>query len=623
VNALSAILVAGVAFGLTAALTPVVRSVAWRVGYVTAPRSDRWHRRPTALFGGVAVLAGTAAAFFLLVPRWPAPILAVALGSVGAFIVGLLDDLFSFRPGTKLTMQVVIASAALAGGVRLDWTGSATIDSLLSVLWLIGLTNAFNLIDNMDGACTGVGAIAGATLAAVGFLSPSGAGPGTALAAALCGALLGFLIYNFHPASIFLGDSGSLFIGFLLAGLSVMPDGHKGPLPAAMVAVPILVLLVPIFDTTLVTISRKLSGRPASRGGTDHTAHRLVALGFSESNAVLFLYAMAIGSGGVAILLTQIGTGTEVLLALLVVGALLFGVALLRVRVYGGEDFSLLLGGRWRSTLAALLLRHHVFEVGLDVVLVTAAYYAAYWMRFDQAEFAFFFPTFLASLPVVLACKIVSLRLAGVYGGLWKYFGTSEIVAVLKGVGLGSVMAVLLLTYLYRFERMSRSVFVIDGLLLAALLVGSRMGVRLLPAAGDGARLVSHRAIAYGAGDAGEMLARELFNNPRYPYHLVAFVDDDPYKRGRSIRGVPVVGGLAEIDGLLDSGVEAVILTSNKLGAPAIQSVRAACEEADIPLLRFSCVLKEVGARRRQGLRTAAAATTTESAAAPPPAVRN
>jgi UDP-GlcNAc:undecaprenyl-phosphate GlcNAc-1-phosphate transferase len=608
VNPLSAILVAGAAFVLTAALTPFVRRVAWRLGYVTAPRSDRWNRQPTALFGGVAVFAGTTAAF-VFVPHWPTPVLAIALGSIGAFIVGLLDDLLTFRPGTKLTMQVVIASAVLAAGVRLDWTGSLTIDSLLTVLWLIGLTNAFNLIDNMDGACAGVGAIAAATLGTVGLLVQGGAGPATGVAVALCGALLGFLVYNFHPASIFLGDSGSLFIGFLLAGLSVISEEPKGPLPAAMVAVPILVLLVPIFDTTLVTISRKLSGRPASRGGTDHTAHRLVALGFSESHAVLFLYAMAIVSGGVAILLAQIGSGTEVLLALLVVGWLQLGVALLRVRVYGGEDFSLLIRGRWRSALAALLLRHHVFEVVLDVVLVTAAYYAAYRIRFDQAEFTFFFPTFLASLPVVIACKIVSLRLAGVYGGFWKCFGRSEVVPVLKGVGLGSVMAVLLVAFLYRFERMSRSVFLIDGLVFGVLLVGSRMWFPLLPAAGNGSRRVSHKAVAYGAGDAGEMLARELFSNPSHTYQLVAFVDDDAFKHGRRIHGVSVVGGLDKLDGLLDSGAEAVILSSNKLESGAIQAVRAACEAADVPLLRFSCVLKEVGGRQpRVSLTTAPAA---------------
>ncbi len=593
---MSVLYLAAVGFLATAVLTPLVRMAAQRFGQVAAPRTDRWHQAPTVVLGGVAVFGGACAAL-LLVRDWSPLFLAVVGGSVGAFTVGLLDDLLTFKPATKLTLQVVLASAMLAAGVRLTWTGFLTVDSVLTVFWLIGLTNAFNLVDNMDGACAGLGAIAAGML----VLIAGGTGPAAGIAAALGGSLVGFLIYNFHPATIFLGDSGSLFIGFLLAGLSAL-TGENRSLPMATAAVPILVLLVPIFDTTLVTVSRKLAGRPASRGGTDHSAHRLVALGFTEKKAVLFLYAMALASGASAILLRRVGTGSEVLVVLLGVAFLLLGVALLRVRVYGGEDFSLLLGGRWRGAIAALLVRHHVFEVVLDVALVSASYYAAYWVRFDQAEFDFFFPTFLASLPIVIACKIVSLRLAGAYGGMWRYFGTSEIVPVLNGVGLGSVMAVLSLAYLYRFERVSRSVLLIDGLLMAALLIGSRLAFRLLPAAGDRARGAVRKAVAYGAGDAGEMLARELLNNPRYSYSLVAFVDDDPYKHGRRIRGVPVVGGPGKIESLLDGGAQAVILTSTKLPAAAIQAARAACEAADVPLLEFSCVLREVGSVRGRKL---------------------
>jgi UDP-GlcNAc:undecaprenyl-phosphate/decaprenyl-phosphate GlcNAc-1-phosphate transferase len=594
VNSLHALLVGGLALAAAVGLTPIVRAVARRLGRVAAPRSDRWHSKPTALFGGVAVFASTAAGAVLL-PSWPLPVVALALGSAGAFVVGLLDDILTFRPVTKLTLQVVIASAVLGAGVRLDWTGSLTIDSLLTVLWLVGLTNAFNLVDNIDGACAGIGAIAAATLVAIGLLVPGGPGPAAGLAAALGGALLGFLVFNRHPASIFLGDSGSLFIGFLLASLSGITAGPRAQLPAAAAAVPILVLLVPIFDTTLVTVSRRLSGRPVSRGGTDHTAHRLVALGFSETAAVRFLYLMAVVSGGAAILLMSLGKGSDVALAVLAIGLVLLGAALLRVRVYGGEDYSLLLRGRWRAALATQLVRHHVFEVLLDVVLVTASYYAAYRLRFVQAEFVVFFPTFLASLPVVIGCKVVSLRLVGAYGGIWRYFGSREALRVLNGVGLGSVMAVIAFAYLYRFEHVSRSVLVIDGVLLAVLLAGSRAAFRLLATFGEKPRPVSHRAIAYGAGDAGDMLARELENNGRYAYHLVAFLDDDPYKAGRSIRGVPVVGGVEGLAGWLESGVEAVILTTAKLRRPSVRAVQAVCREAHVPLLRFSCVIEEVG----------------------------
>jgi UDP-GlcNAc:undecaprenyl-phosphate/decaprenyl-phosphate GlcNAc-1-phosphate transferase len=599
VNALSALPSAAVAFAITVALTPVVRWGARRLGYVAAPRSDRWHQSPTALLGGVAVFAGTAAGV-AFAPAWSPHLTVIAAGSAAAFAIGLFDDLLTFRPVTKLTLQVVLASAALAAGVRLAWTPWETVDSVLTVLWLIGLTNAFNLIDNMDGACAGVGAIAAGTLTVIALLVPGGTAA-SGLAAALCGALLGFLIYNHHPASVFLGDSGSLFVGFMLAGLSAVAKESEGTLPAAAAAVPVLVLLVPIFDTALVTISRKLSGRPASRGGTDHTAHRLVALGFSETKAVWFLYSMALASGTGAILLLRVATSRELVLGALTIALLLLGLALLRVRVYGGEDFSLLLGGRWRSALAALLLRHHVFEVTLDVVLVTAAYFGAYRFRFEGEEFNYFFPFFASSLPIVIACKVVSLRLAGAYGVIWRYFGTSEVVPLLRGVGLGSAMAVLSLAYLYRFERVSRSVLILDGLLFAALVVGSRLAFRLLPASNGHAHRETRRAVAYGAGDAGEMLVRELANNPRYTYHLTAFLDDDPYKRGRRIRGVPVVGGIGELGALLENGAEAVILTTDKLPAAVVQAARAGCEAADVPLLRFSSVLEEVkGSPRRQ-----------------------
>lgn len=138
----------------------------------------------------------------------------------------------------------------------------------------------------------------------------------------------------------------------------------------------------------------------------------------------------------------------------------------------------------------------------------------------------------------------------------------------------------------------------IDGLLLAVLLVGARFAFRLLPAFGGSAGRASRRAIAYGAGDAGEMLARELTNNPRHPFQLLAFLDDDPYKHGRRIRGIPVVGGLGELQPWLDKGLDAVILASDNLPPSAVEATRAACEEGDVPLFRFSCMLKEVGRSR-------------------------
>jgi len=525
----------------------------------------------------------------------PTPLLALAAASVGVFFTGLVDDLVTLRPATKLALQIAAASAAVWGGVRLEWTGSLTLDTLISIFWLIGVTNALNLVDNMDGACAGVGAIAAGVVALVGVVSPSGVGPHSLWAAALCGALAGFLFYNFHPASIFLGDSGSLPIGFLLAGITAAAEGAAHSAGFPLVALPVLVLAVPIFDTTLVTLARKLSGRSASQGGTDHTAHRLVRLGFSEPRAVLFLYAVSVVSGVAALALVQGSSGWEILVVALLLGLALLAMALLAVRVYGGDDFSVVIGGPFRAGIVDFLWRHHIFELLLDLVLIAVAYYTANRLRFDPGRWVLFFPGFLQSLPIVIACHIVCLLSVGAYGRLWKYFGVTDLVPLVKGVGLGSLLSVLLLVYLYRFEDVSRAALAIHAVLLTLLLAGSRLCFRVLPEIGGGAAGPGQAAVIYGAGDGGELLIRELGNNRQYGFRLLGFVDDDTHKAGKRVRGLPVIGGKAALRELLASGgVQAVILSSDRLTRDTVEMTRDECRAAGVPLLRFRCLLEEI-----------------------------
>ena len=389
--------------------------------------------------------------------------------------------MLSLRPVTKLAWQIAAASLAVWGGASLGWTESLTLDALLTIFWLIGVTNAFNLIDNMDGACAGVGAIAAASVAAIALLGPGGPMAGGAWAAALAGALAGFLVFNFHPAKIFLGDSGSLFIGFLLAGLTSGVAVAARPSRLSLVALGVLVLAVPIFDTTLVTVARRLSGRRASVGGTDHTAHRLVRLGFSETRAVVVLYVLTSLAGAAAVTLASGSAAWELLAGVLVLTLGLLALVLLGVRVYGGQDYSVVLGGPVRQQLAGFLLRHHVFEVLLDVALIAAAYYVSYRLRFEAARWPVFFPTFLRSLPIVIASQVLALLVAGAYGRIWRYFGLTDLVSLAKGVALGSGVSILLLVYLYRFQNLSRGVLLIDAVLLFTLLALSRTAFRVLP----------------------------------------------------------------------------------------------------------------------------------------------
>ena len=204
------------------------------------------------------------------------------------------------------------------------------------MLWLVVLTNAFNLLDNMDGLCAGIAVIAGAGLL-VGLFGRQDVGHEIRYLAILLGATSGFLIYNAHPASIFMGDAGSLFLGLTLASLTLSVGGpaHDRSRILSIVVAPMLVLLVPIFDTTLVTVSRLVSGRRVSHGGRDHSSHRLVALGLSERRAVFILWALAATAGVIAFVVRRTTDVDALLLsAVFIIAMVVFAAYLAQVRVY-------------------------------------------------------------------------------------------------------------------------------------------------------------------------------------------------------------------------------------------------------------------------------------------------
>ena len=580
--------------------TPLVRQAAWRRGFVARPRTDRWHRRPTALLGGIAVFVALIAG--VAVAGSPPPPLLVLLGAgVGIFVLGLVDDLLSLTPATKVTFHVVAASVALAAGVRLEWTGSLTLDSILTVLWFIGLTNGFNLLDNMDGACAGTGAIAALTLAAVNIWGSVPSPVLAVLALALAGALMGFLVFNLNPASIFLGDSGSLFIGFILAGLTALSQGTTlGFRGFCSMSLPILVLLVPIFDTTLVTVARKLAGRPASLGGTDHAAHRLVALGLSESGAVLVLYLLALLSGAGAFLVSRAGSDATAAVVILGVLTILLGAALFQVRVYGGKDFSVLWAGGTRGAVMAALRRHHVVELLLDVVLIAATYYAAYRLRFESSVFAIqYFKVFLSTLPVLVSCYVIGLWLMGAYEGELFRFTRADLFKVAKGLTFGVAASIVLLTYIYRFTDISRGVVAIHLALSIVCLVGARVILTIRPAE-TMSPPIGRPALAYGAGLLGGYLAAEMSRTP-LGFRLIGFIDDDPSKHGRRIEGVPVLGGIDELRASLARGeVDAVIFSTRAVSPERVRQVHARCLEAGVLLLEGRFALSEVGGVQRK-----------------------
>lgn len=581
---------------LAVALTWAVRGFAHRVGQVATPKSDRWHKRPTAMLGGVGIFLATVAGYLIFVPKSPESVIVLS-ASAWLFFVGLVDDLYNIKPYQKLFGQLIGAIFVVGFGLTLPLTGNELIDIWITVFWIVGITNAINLLDNMDGLAAGITAIASASLAYSLYIN--GQTSELLLVSVFIGSLIGFLFFNRNPASIFMGDCGSMFIGFVLSASVLMGQaGGRSRGVFTILAVPVLILFVPIFDTTFVTVLRKLWGRKASQGGRDHTSHRLVALGLSERSAVLMLYGFACVAGGLSIAVAELPLiRSFALIGLFIVVLTIIGVYLSKVKVYDETDEELAVSNN--AAFAFLLNISHkrrVFEVILDVFLITVCYYGAYVFLFGSFEQSGNWELFLTTLPLLVVLKLFAFFFAGVYRGLWRYTSIGDIFTYAKGVVVGSVLSIVAILLLYRFQNFSRAVFMLDAILLLCAVVGSRMAFRLiremipLPHQGAG-----RRVMIFGAGDGGEMLLRELRKNPEWNYSPVAFLDDDPLKKDKVINGIKVFdanGSLAAV--CRDLNIQEILISSKKIKPASIKRLRELCRGSEMRLMRAEIKIEPI-----------------------------
>ena len=586
--------VAPMAAAMSIGLTLGVRAFAVRKGYVAKPKTDRWHKRPTAMLGGIAIFLATLAGYLLFVPKTQETLVLMG-GASFLFALGLLDDLITIKPYQKLIGQLIGVTVLIISGMHLPLTGSELLDIWITVFWVIGITNAINLLDNMDGLAAGITAIASFSLAL--NFAANGLSNELLLTATLIGALAGFLVFNFNPASIFMGDCGSMFIGFLLSGIVLLNQvGGRSRSLVAIIAVPVLVLFVPIFDTTFVTVLRKAWGRKASEGGRDHTSHRLVALGLSERTAVLLLYGLALLAGALSLLVGQISQAKSfALIGIFVTGLVIVGAYLAKVKVYDIAEEGQATSARF-AFLLNLTYKRRVFEVFLDAFLITLAYYSAFSLLFGSFEDTANWALFLKTLPILVLLKLGSFLLMGVYRGLWRYTSVGDLITFVKGVLLGSLLSVLAVLLVYRFQGFSRTVFVLDGILLLFLVLASRLGFRLirqvLPPAAAG---YGRKVLIYGAGDGGEMLLRELNNNPAWRYVAVGFVDDDPMKLNKVIHGLRVYdanGSLTDI--CREKGVEEILISTHEIPSEKLKHMREICSDINVTLKRATFKIEPV-----------------------------
>lgn len=589
-----ALLAAGMSFVLSLVLTPLVRKLALKTGQVAVPKSDRWHRKETALLGGIGIFCSVLGVWIILcrVLGWEAygkPYLPLMLCAAGMFLLGLVDDIRNMDPQHKLAGQIVIACVIVFLGLRLSWTGSNTVNLFLSILWIVGITNAFNLLDNMDGLAAGIAMIGGGFFCVYHVLSggPSVAtGPLLLIGAVYVGALGGFLVYNFNPASIFMGDAGSLFIGFMMGCMTVLgvpsQARHESFIHIlSVIAIPVFIVFIPILDTSFVSLMRKLFRRPISRGGRDHSSHRLVAIGFSEKTAVLVLYGFSIVSGILALGMKYLNVGISIVITIFyVLFVILFWVYLGKVQVYSEKSvLSEKESGILTPILVEITYRRRMFEVLLDFVLICAAYYTAYLLRFEGAPGANL-NFFLKSLPILIACQLLAFYLFGVYRGVWESTGIRDLMGYLEGITAGTVGTILILLFMYRFQSFSRAVFVIYWGLMVILVSLSRLSFRLLD---EGIRNGNPRGrptLIYGAGIGGQMMLREIETNRDHNLHIVGFVDDNIRLRRRKVKGYPIIGRSEDLEKIIrEHDIREVIISFRVNGEEKKREIRELCKQ--------------------------------------------
>ncbi len=586
-------LYASLAFGVSLGLVPICRVVARKYGFVASPRADRWHGRPTAFLGGVAIAASVLSMHLVVIGVRGAPVLFVAAAAI--FLIGLVDDLVSLKPVTKLVFEIGVASFLVFFNYRLGWVTSLTLDTILTVFWIVAFTNAFNLLDNMDGLCAGLSIIAG-TGVFVALRLNGVAGPEVIHTALLLGATAGFLVYNFPPASIFMGDSGSLFLGLNLAVLTLSsPTQTHAPAGLlSVMAAPALILMVPILDTALVTVSRLLSGRSAAQGGRDHASHRLVAIGLTERAAVLALWALSALGGllGVAIQRFR-GDLPSLGAAVFVIAMIIFAVYLSHVQVYE-DDPDVDPPGGITPVVVDFVYRRRVAEVLLDLGLIAIAYYSAYRLRFDVLQFRDYFPRFLESLPLVLGVQLLSLFVVGGYRGVWRYFGLMDGVTFAKGVGLGTLVNVSLIAFLYRFQSYSRGVFVMYAALLMLLLLSSRASFRLMSEFAQRRNQTGTRVVIYGAGDAAASAARDILSRRFGGYRMLGFIVEDPSMERARMQGYPVIGNYQSLERMIKEGNVDLVVLTQLVAVERLEQLRASCVEHGVSLERLHFALDQL-----------------------------
>src|SRR5215510_426347 len=460
-------------FLLAIILTGLLVRIAATTGWVAASQQERWSKRVVALFGGLPILLAFSIAALFVSHERETLLLLLLTWSMAA--LGLLGDLLGLRPAAKLLCQILLAGIAVYAGILHVLSGNYWVDAGFTIFWIVAITNAVLLLDNMDGLAAGIVIIA--LFQIVLFAGP--ANPATGLAVCMLAALAGYLLFNFSPAKVFMGNVGTFAVGFFLACASVKTAQHLSGL-GSVLFVPCTVLFIPIFDTLLVSSTRRRQGRAISRRERDHTSHRLVLAGLSDRQAVALLYGIAIIAGMMAFLeksywAPEIGAG---IVALFLIAATLFWIYLAKLQLpaswlpQSGED-----AGALPKFLPQSVTR--IAVVVFDVLIILLGLYFAFLIRLGKMD-QVIFGRFLFAAALSIAFKLTLLLICGAYRNRWEIREKNDIYPILKAIGIAAVLLAAVSVVLPYPKPIGIRVLLLDTLLTSSLLLLVRASTAIL-----------------------------------------------------------------------------------------------------------------------------------------------
>ena len=512
-------------------------------------RIDRWHKHSVGKYGGVAVWFSFLITSAIFLPFEDYKIILIL--STMSFCIGLIDDIYDIKPQIKMIYVVGLSLGCFYLNIKFIPSLPVYINLPLTIFWFAGIINAVNLIDNLDGLSSGITVIA---LIIISFYFYSvGNNEMIGISIILVGSCLGFIIFNFPPAKIFMGDSGSFFLGTILSILCLfVTKSPNGDLMTTFL-IPVMIMIIPIFDTTFVSVNRYLRNKPLSTGGLDHSSHLLVKMGFSTKKTLLILYLISFCFGAIAIF--TISYDFRFWLIFL----LFLSIVLLSLGIflsYYKQDM-VFINEKVKQKNNNLLkgvykYKKQIIEILVDSVVIGGSFSIAHFLRFEGEMTEEIIYAHDKLILFFISIKIATFYLFGLYRGIWKYASISDMINVFKATFFSTLYIIVILLFYDKTLIYSRSIIILDLLLTFIFVGGFRLFYRLFLEFLNRTKERDYqlnRVVIIGIGEQGINVLNLLKDKiEKNEIRVIGFLSSNFNYKGRIIHNVPVIGYSADYE---------------------------------------------------------------------------